>query len=373
MNLYQRYLFRQGLWPLVTTLVALTGLAVMTQSLSNIELIAEQRETTLTFLWITVLALPQILALILPVAVFIAVAISMNRLVVDSELTVGAAAGMSRRQRLTPFVRIAAYALLANLAINLFVQPLAFRELRETVYDVRTDLAASFMRAGEFIDLGADVTFYAREVSETGLMQDVFIQDGRGENARAYAAARGLISRTDRGPVMLLEDGLFSQKDAQGELTTVAFDRYEFDLTAFIDPTAVFFFKESDRFLSELLAPTRTDIVRANGAAPLYAEGHYRLSAPLYNIAFALFAAAAFLAVEHRRTGYARLIIVAGVAAMTMRIIGFGVQAAASDDPAFNAVQYAVPIFAIALAIAVLKRPDRIVRRMAGPKMEPQA
>lgn len=364
MNLYQRYLFRQGLWPLATTLLALTGLAVMTQSLSNIELIADQRETALAFVWITILAMPQIIALILPVAVFIAVAVSMQRLVADSELTVGAAAGMSRRQRLSPFLRIAAYAVLLNLVINLFVQPLAFREMRQSVYDIRSDLVANFMRAGEFIDLGANVTFYAREVDEAGVMHDVFIQDGRGEESRAYAAGQGLITRTARGPIMLLQNGQLTSTDEQGELSTLAFERYEFDLTAFIDPTVAFFFKESDRFLSELLDPTATDIARARGVEALYAEGHYRLSAPLYNLVFALMAACAFLAVEHRRTGYARLIVVAGVSALVLRIAGFTAQAAASDNTDLNALQYAIPLVGLVLAFAALNRPDRLLRRL---------
>lgn len=366
MNLYQRYLFRQGLWPVLTTLGALTGLAVMTQSLANIELIADRRESAFTFLWITLLAMPQIIALILPVAVFIAVAASMNRLVNDSELTVGAAAGMSRRERLSPFIRIAVYAVLANLVINLFVQPVAFREMRQTVYNVRTDLAASFMRAGEFVDLGSSVTFYTREIGENGVMRDVFIQDGRGSDSQAYAAAQGLITRTERGPVMLLQNGQLSRTDEQGELSTLAFERYEFDLTAFTDRTSAFFFKESDRFLSELLAPTNTDIARANGAEGLKAEGHYRLSAPLYNLAFALFAASAFMAVEHRRTGYVRFIILGAALAMGLRLAGFAVQAAASDNSALNWLQHAVPIFGILLALAALNRPDRLLRRLTG-------
>lgn len=365
MNLYQRYLFRQGLWPLATTLLALTGLAVMTQSLSNIELIADRRETAFAFLWITVLAMPQIIALILPVAVFIAVAVSMQRLVADSELTVGAAAGMSRRQRLSPFLRIAIYGVLLNLVINLFVQPLAFREMRQSVYEIRSDLVANFMRAGEFIELGANVTFYAREVDENGVMYDVFIQDGRGQQSRAYAAAQGLITRAPRGPVMLLQEGQLSSTDEQGELSTLAFERYEFDLTAFIDPTVAFFFKESDRFLSELLRPTQTDIARASSPSALYAEGHYRLSAPLYNLVFALMAACAFLAVEHRRTGYARLVVVAGVCALILRIAGFSVQAAASDNAGLNTLQYAIPVLGLVLAFAALNRPDRLIRRLA--------
>jgi len=373
MTLFQRYLFRQGLWPLLTALLALTGLAVMTQSLSNIELISSERETAFAFVWITLLAMPQIIAMILPVAVFLAVAISMNRLISDSELTVGAAAGMSRGQRMSPFIRIAVFAMLGNLVINLFLQPVAFREMRESVYEIRSDLVADFMRPGEFTDLGGNVTFYTRSLDDNGVMSDVFIQDGRGTESRAYAAGTGLITRTSRGPVMLLQNGQLSQTDEQGELSTLAFERYEFELNAFLDPTSAFFFKESDRFLPELLMPTAADIVRARSAAVLYAEGHYRLAAPLYNLVFALFAACAFFAVEHRRTGYARFIILAGAGAMILRLAGFAVQAAASDNMAYNVVQYALPVGGVVIGLIILNRPVRFLRRFRRAHAEASA
>ncbi|TRO91472.1 LptF/LptG family permease [Glycocaulis profundi] len=366
MNLFQRYAFRQAFWPFLAALAALTGLAVLTQSLSNLDLIADRGETALVFLWVTILALPQVMALLLPIAVFIACAIAANRLTSDSELTVVAAAGMSRRQRLGPFMRLGVYALLANLAINLFVQPAAYREMRRAVFEIRTDVAASFMRPGEFVPLGAGTTFYARTISDTGLMSDVFIEDGRGETAIAYSARRGMITATERGPVMLLENGIASQIGEGGAMASLAFERYEFDLGAFIDLTAAFSFKESDKYLPELLDPSPADIVRARGEGNLYAEGHYRLSAPLYNLAFALIAVSAYLGAAHRRTGYGRQLVIAGACAMLLRLGGFAAQAAATNSPELNTLQYALPILGIAGAWIVIHKPGRFAVR--GPK-----
>jgi len=94
---------------------------------------------------------------------------------------------------------------------------------------------------------------------------------------------------------MQLRDGVVSQIDESGTLSSLTFDSYEFDLTAFVDPTDAFFFKESDRYLPELFSPSPGDVARARGRANLLSEGHYRLSAPLYNLAFALIALAAFM------------------------------------------------------------------------------
>jgi len=367
MKLFQRYAFRQALWPFLTTLAALTGLAILTQSLSNLNLVADRGETLLVFLWVTILAVPQIVALLLPIAVFIACAGALNRMMSESELTVAAAAGLSRRERLSPFLRVAVYATLINLAVNLFVQPAAYREMREAIYEVRTDIAASVMRPGEFVSMGADVTFYARALGDGGTMTDVFIEDGRGQSSTAYSARQGQIIRAARGPVMQLRDGVVSQIDESGTLSSLTFDSYEFDLTAFVDPTDAFFFKESDRYLPELFSPSPGDVARARGRANLLSEGHYRLSAPLYNLAFALIALAAFMSGPPRRTGYARAVALAGACALLVRLIGFAVQAGTASTPELNWLQYGIPLAGIAGAYIVIHRPVRFAARRLSP------
>lgn len=368
MKLFQRYAFRQAQWPFIVTLAALTGLAILTQSLSNINLVADRGETLFVFLWVTILAVPQVVALLMPMAVFIACAIALNRMMSESELTVAAAAGLSRRDRMSPFLRIAIYAALLNLVVNLFIQPAAYREMRQALYEVRTDIAASVMRPGEFVSLGPEVTFYARSIGEQGLMSEVFIEDGRGIASAAYSARTGQMIRADRGPVMLLRDGVVSQIDEGGTLSSLTFDSYEFDLAAFIDPADAFFFKESDRYLPELFNPTSGEVARARGRNNLLAEGHYRLSAPLYNIAFALIAMAAFFSGPPRRTGYARAVAIAGGCALVVRLTGFAVQAGAANSADLNIVQYAVPVVAIIGAYIVIRRPARfLARRFVHP------
>jgi lipopolysaccharide export system permease protein len=374
MNLFQRYTFGQVRGPFLATMGALTGLAVLTQSLSNIDLVAEDGGTAFALFQITLLATPQVMALLMPIGVFLACSIAMNRMISDSELTVGAAAGLSRRERLSPFLRLAIYAVIINLAINLFVQPASFRQMREVLYEIRTDVVANFMREGEFVRLGENVTFYTREIGDNGVMYDVFIEDGSEDLAVAYSAQRGVVVRADTGPVMLLENGVRTWLDEQGSQTAVTFDSTEFDLFVFIDSSAAFTFKESDKYLPELLDPSASEVARARSRDDLYAEGHYRLSAPLYNLAFALLAMAAFMAVEHRRTGYTRFIIMAGAAALILRLAGFALQAAAASDSALNPLQYALPLGGCVAAIYLIVRPglkQRVIRRFRSRRASP--
>ena len=65
MTLLQRYFWSQALWPLLLSLSALASLALLTQSLQTLDIIVENRESAVTFLYITILALPQLIACLL--------------------------------------------------------------------------------------------------------------------------------------------------------------------------------------------------------------------------------------------------------------------------------------------------------------------
>ena len=96
MILVQRYIFRQLLVPFVTAAAAFAGLAILTQSLTNIDLISDYRETAFIFIKVTLLALPQLIALLSPFALFIAALAGLNRMTTESEITVASASGLTR-------------------------------------------------------------------------------------------------------------------------------------------------------------------------------------------------------------------------------------------------------------------------------------
>ncbi|WP_421791392.1 LptF/LptG family permease [Hyphobacterium sp.] len=374
MNLVQRYMFRQLLVPFVTAATAFAALALLTQSLSNIEFISNYRETAVTFIKVTLLALPQLIALLSPFALFIAVLAGLSRLYSDSEATVASASGLSRWGVLSPVLRLAALAALLNLVVNLFVQPLAYQEMRRSVFELRTDVAASLVRPGEFSNLATGVTLYARTSDGQGRMSDIFIHDARDpDEVSTYAAREGVIVRGIERPSMVMIDGNIQQVDETGSLNFLTFDRYEFDLGDFVDPQLIFFLKESDLFLHELFFPDAQALARARGVERLLAEAHYRLSAPLYNIALAMIAAAAYMAGAHSRLGNSRRVVAAVAIALAIRLSGFAVQSAAADDTGWNIVQYALPILTIIGAAGVIWGWRRLPRLRLGQTQDAAA
>ena len=370
MPLLQRYLFSQAFWPTVLTLAALALLALLTQSLQTLDLIVENRQSALTFLKITGLALPQLIGIILPLAVFMAALYALNRMTGDSELVVAKASGVSPWQIGSPLVRLGVVAMIVHLIITLAVQPLSFRQMRAEVHKVRTDLASQLVQAGEFVTPARDITLYARDIGADGRLQDVIIYDARDPDAvLLHTAKTGEVQRTPAGAALLLEDGSVQQDLPSGGLDVVEFEDYRLDLSDAFNFDTQLRLKASDRFVHELLRPDPRSFVYGAQKAEYAAEGHSRLAAPLYNVALVILALCFMIRGEHLRLGYGRRIIICVVAGFVLRLLGFAAASAAEGSAAMNAVQYLIPGAVIVLGTVYLTRRGKVRRRGAAKRL----
>ena len=364
MPLLQRYLFGQAFWPTVLALSALALLALLTQSLQTLDLIVENRQSALTFLKITGLALPQLIGIILPLAVFMAALYALNRMSGDSELIVAKAAGASPWQIGSPLVRLGVFAMIIHLLITLVVQPASFRQMRTEILKVRTDLASQLVQAGEFVTPARGLTLYARDVGAGGELQDVIIRDGRdADSVLTHTARTGVVQRTPAGAALLLSSGTVQERLDDGTLDVVEFDDYRLDLSDVLSVDTRLRLKASDLYLHELLRPDPASFVYGSQRAEYAAEGHSRLAAPLYSVALVILALCFMIRGEHKRLGYGRTIVVCAVTGFLLRLVGFGATSAAESNTALNALQYAVPGGIIVLGTLFLMRRRKVAAR----------
>src|ERR1700719_3157594 len=166
MRLLERYLFGQLLGPTLLATAALTAVAVLTSSLSALDILVSQRQSPLIFLQVALLAPPQIFAMILPLALFVAGLVALNRLHTEQEIVICFAGGMSRWRVASPAIRVASIVTVITLALNLWAQPLCFRELRAILESVRADIASTMIKPGQFTHPGAGLTVYAQSIDD---------------------------------------------------------------------------------------------------------------------------------------------------------------------------------------------------------------
>ncbi len=349
MRLIESYLFRQLAWPTLAAAAALGGVALITQTLSTLDLVVDQHQSATVFLKIVLLSLPSMAPIVLPIALLVAALWSLNRLHSDQEFVVCYGGGLSRWRVTAPAWKLSVLVAMAILAINLFVQPAASREARQELFRVRTDLAASLVHDGQFSQPANGLTVYAQSVDAQGRLKNVFIHQAQGEGSSStFAAKQGIITRQEGRPVLILFTGSNQSWSTRGVLNFLDFKEYVFDLTPYTNTTEALHYKISDRYLHELMKPDLTQDWEKHNKKKMKAEAHSRLSSPLYALTFMALALQAVLGGGFNRTGYGRRIAVAGAAAAAIRILGFGVQAACDSAPALNVLQYIIPLAPLA-------------------------
>jgi lipopolysaccharide export system permease protein len=352
MRLIDRYLLRQLLGPTLLATAALTGVALLSESLSTLEMIVNQHQSTVVFLKITLLAMPQLTNLVLPIAVFAAGLVALNRLHTEQEIVVCFASGMSRWRVISPAIRLAGTVALFALIMNLWVQPLAYRALRQVMFDVKTDLVATLVREGEFTAPAPGLTVYAQTVDNKGDMHNLFIhQVGDNGGAKTYMANTGHISKRNGASVLMLENGSSQEFSERGVLNYLTFNEYPFELSQLNNADEMIHYKPSDRYLHELFHPDLQQGWEQKNRKALLAEGHARIATPLYNITAMALALSAIIGGGFSRLGYARRIALMSGIAILVRILGFVAQSAAEANVWINILQYVIPLGATAFAL----------------------
>lgn len=236
MSRFDRYLIAQllllfGFFSLILVLVYWINQAV---GLFD-ELIANG-QSAVVFLEFTALTLPRVIRAVLPMAAFAATVYVINRLMSESELVVVQATGFS------PF-RLAQPVLVFGLIVGTFMAvlghflvPLSSSRLVDRQAEISENVTARLLNEGEFMHPSTGVTFYIREITPDGELLDIFVSDGSADQSTVtYTAQRALIVRGDRGPSLLMFEGLAQAYDSEGnQLTVTRFEEFAFDIAGLI-------------------------------------------------------------------------------------------------------------------------------------------
>ena len=355
MTLVERYILRIAFGAFAATLVGLTAVIWITQALRELDLLTSKGQTVIMFFIVTGLSLPTLITVISPVALFIAVVYTLNRLNGDSELIVMSAAGMRPARLLKPFVALATFVCIVVGVITVYLMPASFQELRNLFTKIRADFVATMAKEGQFITLDNGITFHYRERSGDALL-GIFMEDQREKNkAIVYLAERGQTVETNGQAYLVLEKGSVQRKEPNSrDSSIVAFERYAVDLSAFNKEDGDIVYKPRERSTTQLIFPDRNEFLYKLQEGRFRAELHERLSSWLYPLAMMIIAFAALGNAQTTRQGRGLAIASAVVAVVLLRILGFAASSAVVRTPAAVAAVYALPLGTIVICLLLI-------------------
>lgn len=355
-RLIDRYVFRTALTAFAASLGVLTFLLWITHALKEIDLLTSKGQSPLVFLVVTGLAVPSLVLVIAPVALFIAVVYTLNKLNGDSELIVMNASGVSPARLVRPIAALVILVLVVVAALSLWITPWSFRALRDLITQVRADFLTRVVREGTFTTLDQGFVFHYRERGPNGELLGVFMQDRRDPQlVSTYLAETGQTAAIGASDFLVLTKGSVQRQQPKvRDAAMVAFDRYAIDLAQFSPDPADTAYKPRERSTRSLfkLDPKDPYVVQQRGR--FRSELHDRFVNPLYALTFGLIAFAALGQARTTRQGRSAAIVSAVGIVLAIRTAGFIASNLTARSAWAVPFDYLIPALGAAGALAVL-------------------
>ncbi len=324
-------------------------------------------QTTGVVLELTILTLPRVIALMLPMAAFAAAVYVTNRMSSESELVVMQASGFSPFRIARPVLYFGLIVALMAGLLEHFLVPASTERMRQREAEITSNVTAKLLSEGTFLHPTSGVTFFIRKITPDGALQDVFLSDRRDpEITMTYTAAQAYLTRSEASTKLVMVNGLSQGYVSKGgTLFTTHFTDFAYDISALITRTA-----SSGNNVEFLTTPRLmrdpANVIRTTGVSPgAYAiELHDRYNQSLICIAAALIGFATLLLGGFSRFGVWRQIIGAVGLLVVIKLIESAVADPVLGNAALWPLIYLPSTAGFAIVIGLLlwiRRPRRTI------------
>jgi lipopolysaccharide export system permease protein len=369
---FDRYLLSQLLAVFGFFSLVLVGVYWINRAVGLFDQLIGDGQSALVFLEFSMLTLPNVIRVVLPISAFVATVYTINRLMSESELVVMQATGFSAFRLARPVVLFGLIVAVMMLMLTHVLVPASRTTLALRSAEIAQNVTAGFLNDGQFMHPAKGVTLFIREITPNGELRDLFLADERNPaNRVTYTAARALLVRGDLGPKLVMIDGMAQAlKGADRRLSVTRFADFTYDIGAMISPRT-----RAGRTLDELSTPellsAREDLLaetRQTRAAFLF-EGHYRSAQPFLVVATALIGFSALLLGAFSRFGLWRQIFLAVLLLILLQMVNTATSNIALRNASGWPLAYLAPVLGVLVGVALLwvsQRPRRVGRRTAG-------
>ncbi|WP_299736345.1 LPS export ABC transporter permease LptF [uncultured Roseobacter sp.] len=335
-------------------------------------------QSALVFLEFTALGLPKLITTVLPISAFAATVYVTNRLNNESELTVMQATGSSPYRLARPVLAFGVIVFLMSSTLQHVLLPLALGQLSEREAEISQNATSRLLTEGAFLHPSSAVTFYAGEISEDGVLRDVFLSDGRKpEEGVIYTAAEAYLIRNQDLTTLIMLDGMAQRlSNESNRLATANFQDFSFDISSLVRNDASPIQIARNMTTPELMMSYK-DLSKDTGqsAGHLAEEFHSRFAEPLFCIVAAMIGFTTLLIGGYSRFGVWREVVIAFGLLLLINGARSTMQNPVRSDASLWPLLYLPVIFGTLLAFAMLwyvARP-RWRRRNAAPIAEAPA
>jgi len=313
-------------------------------------------QSTLIFLEFSILSLPNIIRMAMPLAEFAAAAYVCNRLITESEMVILQTAGYSPWRLARPFLWFGGIVAVMMSLLTHYLVPASSQQLEIRTAEIAQSVTAKLLTDGTFLHPSSGVTFYIREITPEGKLVDVFLSDNRGDaSTTVFTASEAFLVRDGDTSKLVMVDGMAQDLTRDGRLSITNFKDLTYDISALINKIGPVEQRMEYTPTFDLLFNTdqvseRTGV--SKGRILEHANG--RISQALLCVIVALLAVSTLIMGSFSRFGPGRYIVIALFLLIFVKIIESSVADPVRGDPALWPLVY-LP-FASGLAIYLVQQ-----------------
>ncbi len=179
--------------------------------------------------------MPQYLTLVIPLAMFLGVLLSIRKFALSSELDAFLSCGLSLHRLLVPSILLAVFLLVVNILVVGFIQPYSKYAYEELIFDVRSGALGAAIKSNEFTNLGEGLTLRIEESRNSGReLVDIFAQkeDESGHIFSVSAKRGNFYASPDQKYIILrlYEGSLIDFDTSQNRPRILNFDMHDLPL-----------------------------------------------------------------------------------------------------------------------------------------------
>lgn len=354
-----RYIFGQMLVLFGFFALVLVSVYWINRAVSLFDDLLNDGQTALVVLEFTILTLPLVISVVLPVAAFAAAAYGTNRMSGESELVAMQAAGLSPWRLARP---ILAFGVFVGLMVAVLVHglvPLARERLAERQAAIAENVTAQFLRPGAFQYPTDGVTLFIRDIANDGRLLDLFIEDARNpDDQTIYTSKEALVVRAESGPVLVLLSGMAQNLRRDGDRSSIAvtrFSEFSYDIGAMLTARDRRGRDLRDYSTLRLLSPDAA-LLDSTGATAGDArrEAHERIAQPLLAPIAAMIGFATLLIGGYSRFGVWRQVVWAILGLIVVQFIANAAANQAGRDPSLWPLVYLPALVGSGICLGLL-------------------
>lgn len=296
MLVYQRYIIRNIILPLIVATFLVTSIVWLTQLFKFLHLIDKGIDIGI-FFHITTLLLPSLLFIVLPFVTAITIVYIYNKLSQERELIILRNSGLSNYAIANPALLLSVFVTIFAFYLSVELLPASHKRLKKDLHYVKNNYISKLIAEKTFNKLSKYITCFVNQKSSNNKLNGIILFDNRNVTRPAIIFAKtGTINPYKETLMIELSNGSRQIYDKNGNITILNFDSLIIDLDKEDkrdSDSTTFRRNTNEYYIRELLNPHSS--FNSNQKAKLIAEGYQRLIWPLYNFILPFIALAILL------------------------------------------------------------------------------